>query len=70
MLNAWEQGGMTESSEAWTSLNSSIHALGNCDQSPQWGLLRVSSRCHLWRWESEPHRGTTDSPSALCLTFR
>ena len=29
---------MTESSEACTSLNSSIYALGNCDKSPQWGV--------------------------------
>ena len=39
--------------------------LGNCDQSPQWGCMRVSSHCRLWRRESEPPRRPTDSPSVL-----
>ena len=39
--------------------------LGNCNQSPQWGCMRVSSSYRLWRRESEPPRHPTDCPSAL-----
>ena len=60
-----EQSGTTESSEACTSLNPSISGPGNCDQSPQWGCMRVSSQCRLWRRESEPARRPTDSPSEI-----
>ena len=41
--------------------------LGNCDQSPQWGCMRVSSQCRLWRRESGPPRVHTGSLSAVML---